>query len=70
MAAVEKGVFEPVSTKVSFPELEQRLLKLWTDERIYERSVEEAKERPRFVFYEGPPAAAAGTPTACRSRSK
>jgi isoleucyl-tRNA synthetase len=55
--AAEQGVFEAVSTKVSFPELEQRLLKLWADERIYERSVDEAKERPRFVFYEGPPTA-------------
>jgi isoleucyl-tRNA synthetase len=50
-------VFTPVSTKVSFPDLEQRLLSLWASERIFERSVEEAKERPRFVFYEGPPTA-------------
>jgi isoleucyl-tRNA synthetase len=49
--------FEPVSTKVSFPDLEQRLLSLWASERIFERSVEEAQEKPRFVFYEGPPTA-------------
>ncbi len=50
-------VFSPVSTKVSFPDLEQRLLSLWASERIFSRSVEEAKDRPRFVFYEGPPTA-------------
>ncbi|GAB4210328.1 MAG: isoleucine--tRNA ligase [Sandaracinaceae bacterium] len=50
-------MFERVPTKVSFPELEQRLLTLWRDERIFERSVEEAKDRKPFVFYEGPPTA-------------
>ena len=50
-------MFEPVSQRVSFPELEEELLAFWRDARIFEKSVEEAKERPRFVFYEGPPTA-------------
>ena len=50
-------MFDPVSAKVSFPALETRLLDEWKKERVFERSVEEAKGRPRFVFYEGPPTA-------------
>jgi isoleucyl-tRNA synthetase len=50
-------MFERVPNKVSFPEVEQRLLELWRTERIFERSVEEAKDRKPFVFYEGPPTA-------------
>ena len=50
-------MFERASTKVSFPEVELRLLKLWSEERIFERSVEEAKGKKPFIFYEGPPTA-------------
>lgn len=50
-------MFERVPSKVSFPELELRLLDLWRRERIFERSVEEAKDKKPFVFYEGPPTA-------------
>src|SRR5690606_41591220 len=50
-------MFDPVSQRVSFPDLEEKLLSFWRDERIFEASVEEAKDRPRFVFYEGPPTA-------------
>ena len=50
-------MFERVPSKVSFPELELRLLDLWRTERIFERSVEEAKDKKPFVFYEGPPTA-------------
>ncbi|MEE8556304.1 MAG: class I tRNA ligase family protein, partial [Myxococcota bacterium] len=50
-------MFDPVSPNVSFPELETRWLELWRQERIFERSVEENRDGPRFVFYEGPPTA-------------
>ncbi|HJL16752.1 MAG TPA: isoleucine--tRNA ligase [Sandaracinaceae bacterium LLY-WYZ-13_1] len=50
-------MFDPVSQGVSFPELEEELLAFWEEARIFEKSVEEAKDRPRFVFYEGPPTA-------------
>ncbi|MBN8615268.1 MAG: isoleucine--tRNA ligase [Deltaproteobacteria bacterium] len=50
-------MFERVASKVSFPDLELRLLELWRTERIFERSVEEAKDKKPFVFYEGPPTA-------------
>jgi isoleucyl-tRNA synthetase len=50
-------MFELVSSKVSFPELERRILDLWKEKRIFDRSVEERKEAPLFVLYEGPPTA-------------
>ncbi|MCK6460433.1 MAG: isoleucine--tRNA ligase [Planctomycetes bacterium] len=50
-------MFEPAPPDVSFPALERELLALWKRDRIFERSIEEAKGRPRFTFYEGPPTA-------------
>ncbi|MEX0621721.1 MAG: isoleucine--tRNA ligase [Candidatus Woykebacteria bacterium] len=50
-------MFEPVSTKVSFPELEKEILKFWQKEDIFKKSLEKNKEKKRFVFYEGPPTA-------------
>ncbi|MCB9591359.1 MAG: isoleucine--tRNA ligase [Sandaracinaceae bacterium] len=49
--------FEPESPRVDLPALEEALLTYWRDARIFEKSVELAQDRPRFVFYEGPPTA-------------
>ncbi|MDH3590543.1 MAG: class I tRNA ligase family protein, partial [Planctomycetota bacterium] len=40
-----------------FSAQERTLLAFWRDERIFERSVAAGADRPRFVFYEGPPTA-------------
>lgn len=50
-------MFEPVIQKVSFPELERRLMARWADEGTFQKSLELRAGRPRFVFYEGPPTA-------------
>jgi len=50
-------MFEPVPPNVSFPALERDLLEFWKSERIFQRSVEQCKDRPLFTFYEGPPTA-------------
>ncbi len=50
-------VFREVSSKVSFPALEEGVLKFWQDEDIFRRSMEQRQDGPRFVFYEGPPTA-------------
>ncbi|MBE0415622.1 MAG: isoleucine--tRNA ligase [Dehalococcoidia bacterium] len=50
-------MFKPVTSKVSFPELEKRIFDFWKEKRIFERSVEERKGGPLFVLYEGPPTA-------------
>jgi isoleucyl-tRNA synthetase len=49
--------FKKVDPKVSFPKVEEEILKYWEENRIFEKSV--AKDAPQgdFVFYEGPPTA-------------
>jgi isoleucyl-tRNA synthetase len=39
------------------PEMEKSILDFWEKEKIFERVNAEAKNRPEFVFYEGPPTA-------------
>ncbi len=41
----------------NFPALEQRILDLWREKRVFQRSLEESQSKPEFVFYEGPPTA-------------
>jgi isoleucyl-tRNA synthetase len=50
-------VFRSVDPKVSFPELEARILQFWKEHRIFEKSIEQRPEDRLFVFYEGPPTA-------------
>ncbi len=50
-------MFKPILSRVSFPELEKRILGFWKERRIFERSVEERQGGPLFVLYEGPPTA-------------
>ncbi len=50
-------VFQPVDPKVSFPELEARILQFWKERRIFEKSIEQRPADRLFVFYEGPPTA-------------
>ncbi|TBH21079.1 isoleucine--tRNA ligase [Thermus thermamylovorans] len=40
-----------------FPRLEEEVLAFWKRERIFEKSVENRKGRPRYTVYEGPPTA-------------
>ncbi|MBL7166668.1 MAG: isoleucine--tRNA ligase [Dehalococcoidales bacterium] len=48
-------MFQPVSSRVSFPQVEERILDLWRKNNTFIRSVEERRNGPRFVLYEGPP---------------
>ncbi|MCH9031591.1 MAG: isoleucine--tRNA ligase [candidate division Zixibacteria bacterium] len=41
----------------SWPKAEETILDFWDAENIFARATEEAKDRPHFVFYEGPPTA-------------
>jgi isoleucyl-tRNA synthetase len=49
--------FEPVDPKQSFPELEERVLARWREEKVFERSLEAREGAPVWSFYEGPPTA-------------
>ncbi len=48
-------MFHPVDPKTNLPDLEHKQLKVWKDKRIFERSVEQRKACPKFVFFDGPP---------------
>jgi isoleucyl-tRNA synthetase len=50
-------VFDKVDQRVSFPELERRLMERWKEEGTFQQSLDLRRGRPRFVFYEGPPTA-------------
>jgi isoleucyl-tRNA synthetase len=52
-----RQTFTKVSPELDFPKEERAILALWKENRIFEKSLEERKDGPRFVFYEGPPTA-------------
>ncbi|MDD2870685.1 MAG: isoleucine--tRNA ligase [Candidatus Gracilibacteria bacterium] len=53
--------FEKVNPKQSFPKLEEKMLKFWQENKIFEASVNNRKDAEEFNFYDGPPFAT-GTP--------
>ncbi len=50
-------MFHPVSSKANFPQIEENILSLWKDKKVFEQSVDRRQGAPRFVLYEGPPTA-------------
>ncbi|MCX8125520.1 MAG: isoleucine--tRNA ligase [Dehalococcoidia bacterium] len=50
-------MFQTVNTKISFPELEERILRFWKERDIFTKTIESRRQAPLFVFYEGPPTA-------------
>ncbi|MHC4225144.1 MAG: class I tRNA ligase family protein, partial [Planctomycetota bacterium] len=50
-------MFEPVPSDLSLPEQELKWLAFWREQKVFQRSIEQGKGRPRFTFYEGPPTA-------------
>lgn len=50
-------MFEPVNSRVNFPENEEKTLKFWKQHDIFKKSVRQREGRDRFVLYEGPPTA-------------
>jgi len=50
-------MFQPVNSRTSFPQLEEKILGLWRSKNVFARSVEARRDGCRFVLYEGPPTA-------------
>jgi isoleucyl-tRNA synthetase len=50
-------MFEPVPTKPDFRKQEEAILKFWKDRNIFRRSMDDRKDGPRYVLFEGPPTA-------------
>jgi hypothetical protein len=50
-------LFEPISSRINFPQLEMSVLDFWKQRGIINRSMREREGNPSYVFYEGPPTA-------------
>jgi isoleucyl-tRNA synthetase len=53
--------YKEVNPKISFPDLEENILKHWNENKTFEKSVENRSKAKTFSFYDGPPFAT-GTP--------
>ena len=49
--------FKKVDSKMSFPKMEEEILKFWDEQKIFEKSVAKESTAGDFIFYEGPPTA-------------
>ncbi len=50
-------MFDSVDLKVSFDEIDQKILKFWREHAIARQSFEKPATRGHYTFYEGPPTA-------------
>ncbi|MDO4295821.1 MAG: isoleucine--tRNA ligase [bacterium] len=50
-------MYEKVSTDMNFVEREKKIEKFWTENHIFEKSIESRKQGPTYTFYDGPPTA-------------
>ncbi|MFA6992424.1 MAG: isoleucine--tRNA ligase [Candidatus Gracilibacteria bacterium] len=48
-------MFKKVNPKEPLPNVEQRILKYWEDNKIFEKSVDQRKKEKKYVFFDGPP---------------
>ncbi len=49
------NLYPETTPKPNFPEIEEKILKFWNEEIIFQKSVDERDEKNEFVFYDGPP---------------
>jgi isoleucyl-tRNA synthetase len=50
-------MFKPVTPRLDVNKMEEGVLNLWKQENVFHRTLEERKDGPNYVFYEGPPTA-------------
>ena len=50
-------LYNKVSTNLNFVEREKEVEKFWKDNQIFEKSIEDRKDCPTYMFYDGPPTA-------------
>ncbi|ETN76085.1 isoleucine--tRNA ligase [Necator americanus] len=44
-----------VPDTINFPSEEEKTLKIWNENKIFEKSLKLASDRPRYTFFDGPP---------------
>ena len=54
---MEKPAFPPASGTPDLPAMEERILKAWEAEQIFQKTLEKPSPKGNFVFFEGPPTA-------------
>ncbi|MCK5078014.1 MAG: class I tRNA ligase family protein, partial [Calditrichia bacterium] len=50
-------MFKEYDSSKNLPQLEHEILKFWDKNKIYEKSIENRKDFPAYIFFEGPPTA-------------
>ncbi|MBU1100490.1 MAG: isoleucine--tRNA ligase [Bacteroidetes bacterium] len=50
-------MFKQFKDKVNYPEIEEKILEFWKENKIFEKSISTRDESKPFTFYEGPPTA-------------
>ncbi|NTU69853.1 isoleucine--tRNA ligase [bacterium] len=48
-------MYKKVNPRENFPELEEKILKFWNENKIFEESVNKPSNNGNFSFYDGPP---------------
>ncbi len=48
-------MYDPVSSKVNFSEMEEAVLAYWRENCVFKASLDATEDCPEFVFYDGPP---------------
>ena len=48
-------MLKPVNSNISFPEIEENILKFWKENKIFEKSVEKDYGGKKWTFLDGPP---------------
>ncbi|HOX47983.1 MAG TPA: isoleucine--tRNA ligase [Spirochaetales bacterium] len=48
-------MYKPVDPKVSFPKMEEDLVRFWEEGKIFEKSVSQREGAKDYVFFDGPP---------------
>jgi len=52
-----RTMFKQNLEKINYPEIEERILKFWEENKIFEKSVNSKDRNKPYTFYEGPPTA-------------
>jgi isoleucyl-tRNA synthetase len=52
---MEKNEFSPVNSQVSFPSVEEEVLRFWKERGTFQASLAATEKSDAFVFYDGPP---------------
>ena len=50
-------VYQKVDTNLNFVDREKQVEKFWKENQIFEKSMEDRKDDPTYMFYDGPPTA-------------